>query len=263
MRKGRLKEPPALCGEEWTEYKSATGCLQWLSGQSRADLAAGTSLLQKGSPTIQDLNQIYGLVEYARSTADCGFAIKPLDLSKLIVIAYGDSSFANAPEGKTQVGRITTLSTSDAFLKETDASVFPHKSNRAKRMLRSTLAAEAAACDAAVDNGFYTAAFLQEILYGKRATQVKTVDALQIPLVVVTDCRSLFDALQKITPTLDEKRTAIDVAAIKEIVKKENIRWVPSGVQRADGLTKLDMKLMLEFTKFLNDPTVILKNREG
>ena len=141
--------------------------------------------------------------------------------------------------------------------------MFPHKSNRAKRMLRSTLAAEAAACDATVDSGFYTAAFMQEILYGIRATTVKSVEQLRIPLVIVTDCRSLFDALQKITPTLDEKRTAIDIAAIKEMVKKENIKWVPSAVQRADGLTKLDNTVMATFTAWLNDPTVILKNPEG
>ena len=72
------------------------------------------------------------------------------------------------------------------------------------------------------------------------------------------NCRSLFDALQKITPTLDEKRTAIDVAAIKEVVGKKNIRWCPSAFQWGDGFTKLDPALMAKLTLFLYDPEITL-----
>eukprot|EP00971_Amphidinium_carterae_P333108 6467635-Amphidinium_carterae.2 len=52
-RRGKAEEqlPP----EELTEFRSATGVLQWLAGSTRPDLAAPTSLLQSSSPTWGDL----------------------------------------------------------------------------------------------------------------------------------------------------------------------------------------------------------------
>ena len=91
-----------------------------------------------------------------------------------------------------------------------------------------------------------------------KATKMKRAEDLYIPLFCTTDCRSLFDALQKITPTLDEKRTAIDVAAIKEVVGKKNIRWCPSAFQWGDGFTKLDPALMAKLALFLYDPEITL-----
>ena len=62
------------------------------------------------------------------------------------------------------------------------------------------------------------------------------------PPVCVTDCKSLYDHLSAVgsPSTLQDKRSAIDVLIIRESVKKTGcvIRWAPTGLQMADGLTK-------------------------
>ena len=58
----------------------------------------------------------------------------------------------------------------------------------------------------------------------------------------MTDCKSLYDHLSAVgsPSTLHDKRSAIDVLIIRESMKKTGcmIRWAPTGLQLADGLTK-------------------------
>ena len=49
--RGRLEE--RLTATEMTEFRSAIGCLQWLAGSARPDLAAETSLLQGPEPKVK------------------------------------------------------------------------------------------------------------------------------------------------------------------------------------------------------------------
>ena len=60
---------------------------------------------------------------------------------------------------------------------------------------------------------------------------------------VITDCKSLYDALEKSESAglgLAEKRTAIEVTATRETMRETGIttRWVNSDRQVADVLTK-------------------------
>ena len=58
----------------------------------------------------------------------------------------------------------------------------------------------------------------------------------------MTKCRSAYDLLIKMSAPgshfIDE-RVAIDIFAIREILPKERIRWVPTFKMLADGLTKV------------------------
>ena len=62
------------------------------------------------------------------------------------------------------------------------------------------------------------------------------------PPVCVTDCKSLYDHLSAVgsPSTQQDQRSAIDVLIIRESVKKTGcvIRWAPTGLQLANGLTK-------------------------
>ena len=51
VKKGRIQEGPPLSAEEQTEFRSVTGALQWLAGQTRPELAAWVSLANKGQDT--------------------------------------------------------------------------------------------------------------------------------------------------------------------------------------------------------------------
>ena len=80
-------------------------------------------------------------------------------------------------------------------------SIVDYRSYRIKRVTRSTLGAEASACDYAVDHGKYVQAGLLEILvYDFRATEKKAPPAGLMEAFAFTDCRSVYDCLIKITP---------------------------------------------------------------
>ena len=96
--------------------------------------------------------------------------------------------------------------------------------------------------------------FLTELLYhGVPRELGRKLRQLQ-----VTDCQSLYDAVISPTPVLTEKRTIIQIRSIQEFVNPEDLRWTPTGVMWADGLTKVDASLLAEFQDWLRNPRVTL-----
>ena len=237
------------------EYRSCAGCLQWLSSNSRPDLAAGTSLMQKGSTEVSNLKEMYSLIRYARETALVGITIKPVPLYEILVCAYGDSSWANAAGLRSQTGYIVLVTSREALYGREPASIMDWGSNRTNRVVRSTLAAEAAAADKAIDRAVYVSYMFDEAIYRRPATLRQST----VPVIAITDCRSLFDAVQQMTPSLEEKRTILDITSIREHIAANNFRWVPSAGQHADGLTKLDRSLMQRLTALMQSPYVRLQ----
>lgn len=255
--RSRMIADLSLLPDERTEFRSCAGCGQWVAGSCRPDIAAAVSLSQKSGATIEDLKTLYGIIDYLKKTPDVGLVFRPVDFDNMILICYGDASWANAENLKTQVGQVVVLTTRAALVQETPCSPMDHRSCRTKRVVRSTLAAEACAADGTADSGHYYAAFLEEILFGRRATRGLMP---QTPIDVATDCRSLYDAIQKHTGNLEEKRTLIDIASIRESMVNGGIRWVPTEHQWADGLTKDDVKLREKFTAWLRNPVVTLRD---
>ena len=77
--------------------------------------------------------------------------------------------------------------------------------------------------------------FLQELNHEQFDLQGAPAVMQERPSVCVTDCKSLYNHL-----SAAGKRSAIDVLIIRESMKKTGceIRWAPTGLQLADGLTK-------------------------
>ena len=212
--------------------RSVGGCLHWLIGQSRPDLAAGTSLHMTGKATVDNLVNLNKLLKEAKASEDWGLSFKPIELRSqagYMVFIAGDK--VETPEG-------------DA------ASLLDWRSHRIKRLCRSTLAAETMAMDAAVGSGLYCRELMDEILIKDYIpTTSGRLPSTFMPMVAVTDCRSLYDLLVKDNPMsmTQEKRLAIDIGGLKEAATEfdpeqehlsEVFRWVPTESQLADHLTK-------------------------
>ena len=107
-----LSSEPAL----FTDYRSSIGSLQWLAGNSRPDVAADCSLLQKpyDQLTIADLKEVHRTLRYVRATASAGYVLNaiPLDnIDDLLFLSFGDAAWANAPGGRSQAGMLILLTT--------------------------------------------------------------------------------------------------------------------------------------------------------
>ena len=226
-----------------TELRSCIGSLQHLCSNSRADLSAPTSLVQRGQFTNDELDAAYKLAQYARETCEAYILIVPILLSEMCCLGFGDSSFANARDLKTQVGFLVFMTNRSVLTQSTPGSLMDWKSTRTPRAVRSTLAAEAAACDACTDHVFYYASFMIELIYNISVLS-EGMDKVKeyIPCYVCTDCRSLYDAFHQVTPNLEEKRTIIDVLSIRQSLSSKGLRWLPTVHQLADGMISISCK---------------------
>lgn len=94
----RKAGPPELSPSEVAEFKSCSGTLQWLAGICRPDVAAGTSLVQKSAPTLDNLEKIDTLIKYCKDPSR-RVRMSSFDLKsdQTIITSFADSSFANAP----------------------------------------------------------------------------------------------------------------------------------------------------------------------
>eukprot|EP00972_Heterocapsa_arctica_P003881 578434-Heterocapsa_arctica.AAC.1 len=74
----------------------------------------------------------------------------------------------------------------------------------------------------------------------------------------VTDCRSLYDATRRLAASLTEKRVMIDIASTREACGGGTAGSSCMREQKADGLTKKDVKLREIIAEFVNQPYVHL-----
>ena len=92
---------------------------------TRPDVAADCFLLQKGSDelSVAELKEVNSTLRYLKATADAFFKINHIDPASLILVPYGDASWANAPGGKSQGGLLIAATHEKALKGEADASL--------------------------------------------------------------------------------------------------------------------------------------------
>ena len=117
----------------------------------------------------------------------------------------------------------------------------------------SSLGAEAQAMSVASGFVEWATLFSQELIHGPFDLQGLPAVMQERPPVCVTDCKMLCDHLSAVgsPSTLHDKRSAIDVLIIRESTKKTGcvIRWAPTALQWADGLTKIRERMSNVFVE--------------
>ena len=172
-----------------------------------------------------------------------------------VVLTYTDSSWANAHNSSSQFGVITVLTTAQATQTITKGSVLDWRSGRSSRVCRSTLAAEASAADEGSDRAAYLNMMLSELLYNEPAHRI----GCRLANLQATDAKSLYDCIVAEGKTTSDKRSMVNIRAIQETVAPWAMRWVPTQVMWADGLTKVDPVLRERFRAWLQEPLCQLR----
>ena len=213
---------------EVTKCRSALGKLNWLATQTRPDLSYQVSeltsaLRSRQVSTIHDINKA---IRKAKKESSQLVIPRLSDLSKCKLVTYSDASFANVDGTKSQGGYIT-------FLTDGRGS-FPlaWQSQKVKRVVKSTQAAETLALVDAAEASLYYKSFLLELLGVSNKSQ--------FPIHCKTDNASLHGSVHSNTQILD-KRLRIETAILREMISRgeiASISWVPTKSQRADALTK-------------------------
>ena len=160
-RKKRLDQ--VIQPEDMPEFRSVAGCLQWLAGQCRPEVASTVSLCSRGTKsTYKDLQCLYDAVHLLHASPNSGINTWPVPVHQhSLLVSFSDSSWANAEGSASQHGNLVLIA--DPKITDTTGTglLIDWKSSRSSRVCRSTLSAEASACDTGIDR----AAFLSFLLY--------------------------------------------------------------------------------------------------
>lgn len=266
VRKKQVDEP--VTEEEKSDFRSVVGALQWLTTQTRPDLAFVVNQLQKriNKLTVRDLIEANKAVRIAKQNE---LSLKFRNLGKdVAVVTWHDAGLFNSVgveldeadgdlihdlgEKKmlySQKGAVTGFVKRDD-LDRTDGVSCNFTSWRSKtnrRIVESSFAAETHGAIMGFGQGQYQRMLLLEIMHGSWIVQRDDLELDRlIPLVLCTDCKSVYDCIRKDAQSVSDKSNAINIAILRQLCTAERnpksdkarMLWVPTRHQNADGLTK-------------------------
>ena len=154
---------------------------------------------------------------------------------------HTDAAYANATEHKTQAGNLIAF-THENLNEGHEANWTPAcwRSYRLPRVVNSTLSGEAQAFSTASGTVEWIMLLIAEAIDGP--FDLRTVNEVltrRKPILVV-DCKSLYDHIVSMSApsVLDDRRTAIDIAIIRQSVTRCGliVRWAPTDRMLADAL---------------------------
>jgi len=277
IEKGKRTLDDLVTPVESSEYKSMCGSLCWLSGLTRIDIAHEVNMLQKrqASPRLRDCIRAVNLIAKVRETVDVGLRIRAIK-GNMAVVCWHDSGLYNSLDEsgletdaelqqaekhlvRSQHGAVVGI-VAEGDLEatgEVPLSVMDWLSHASRRVVRSTFAAETGGALEGLGRAMYVRAMIADVLRGpvKAAHEWGEQD---VPLRMITDCKSLFDHVSKECALADDRHTALYLASLREEVSagpqrsasKAGMMWVPSRHQLADALTKQGLAdLMREIMK--------------
>ena len=153
-----------------------------------------------------------------------GINFVPLDSKSLKLVIFTDSSFANNKDLSSQIGYVIVLA-DDHF----SANIIHWSSIKCKRVTGSVLASELYA----IVHGFDIGAAI-------RSTIKAILQLAQLPLILCTDSKSLYECLVKLG-TLREKRLMVDLMCLRQSYERREItevKWISGDSNPADAMTK-------------------------
>ena len=212
--------------EEKKLLRRLTGQINWAATQSRPDLSYSVVELSTrfSQPTLEDLKKANKAI--TRLAATPIKILFPRLSGNLRVEVYSDAAFRNLPDQiSSGRGHIVFLAN-----EKNKAAPLGWNSNKVKRVVGSTIAAEGLSLQMAIAHAFFLRAVLAEIT---------DVDMFRIPIRAYVDSRNLYEAVFS-TKFVEDKKLRCDIAQIQESIEKERVdlRWIQAGSMLADCLTK-------------------------
>ena len=219
-----LKLSELSCMEK-SEYRALLGQLNWISTNSRPDISFEVCELSVNlkKTTVSDILKLNKLVYRVKQDPLNIVFPKLQEIENCILECYSDASFANLPDGGSQGGFLI-------FIKDTNGLRCPiyWQSRKVRRVVKSTLSAEALALLDCAETAIYISRMLLELT------------KMNIKIRCVIDNKSLFDALYS-SKSIEDRRLRIDIAVLRDMIDRaeiSDVSWVGTSLQLADCLTK-------------------------
>jgi hypothetical protein len=199
---------------------------------------------QTTAPEEDDFKNLNVRIQWQIDNPQRGLTFVPIELSKAKLFIFTDGSFANNKDLSSQLGFIIVLGTEHRTGEGHDFEIYGNivhwNSVKCKRVTRSVLASELYGMVNGFDNTIAISTTLQQV--------VRTLSIPQIPVIVCSDSKSLYDCLVKLGTT-NEKRLMIDIMSLRESYENREInevRWINGKDNPADACTKRTPNSALE-----------------
>ena len=215
-----------LAPEEITTFRALVGKLNWAVQGSRPDFAFHVVQFSTkfNDATVNDLLQLKKCIKKLKESS-CEVIFPTLGRPESwSITVFSDAAHANLNGVNSTSGHIVFLTGENRRCAPLSWSC-----NKIKRVVRSSLAAEALSLQEGLEDGLYHQSMIQELFGQHCATNIKAY----------TDSKSLIEAINS-TKLVDDKRLRIDLGAIKQSIQKNevDVRWCPGSKQLANCLTK-------------------------
>ena len=269
--------------KERLALRGIIGSLQYAATNTRPDIASKLSFLQSSinTATIETLHEANRLLHEAKKHHDVAVVLQPIAVEDFRFMAFSDASFSSAKKPDSHAGLIIVGTHKDVSLnRQCPISPISWGCKKIQRVVTSTLAAETTALASAVDQLAWLRLFWSwihvpntnwkepETALMKIAPAITTATFKEHADLAITDCKSLFDLTTRTAPpSCAEFRVQLAARAVKEaLIEGIQLRWVHSGAQLADCLTKaMEAHFLRETLRLgcykLSDETSILKER--
>ena len=271
---------------ERQDLRALIGSLQYAAVNTRPDLASRLSMLQSkvNQARIETLIEANRVLHEGKRHHDVSLCIQPIAPSDFRFLAFSDASFASKSNPDSHAGSII-LGTHKNISTNVSCPISPISwgCKKIQKVVTSTLSAETMSSASTLDQlswlKLYWAWFqdpevnwrnpnesLPKLPKAFSSSTYKVPDDYQD--VAATDCKSLYDLVSRTAaPNCQEYRTQLQARAIKDFLNEGTVlRWVHSGAQLADCLTKImESSFLRETLKVgqyrLHDESEILKQR--
>jgi len=175
------------------------------------------------NPKESDAKALNKRLQWQINNKARGLRYVPLDLKTLKLVVFTDGSFANNSDNSSQIGLVIVLADG-----ENNANIVHWSSIKCKRVVRSVLASELYG----MAHGFDHAAVIK--------STIEKILSIELPLLLCTDSRSLYDCLVKLGST-QEKRLMVDLMCLRQSYERRMITevvWIDGESNPADAMTK-------------------------
>ena len=239
----KTKPERNLKTKEHTQFRGGVGSLGGLVDHCCLQLSFQLAELRRkqSSPTVQDVLRLNKVIRTVK-VLETKIKVRSIPVEHLRCMGVHDAAHANLEAGASQQGHLILAVHASITDCRVPVSVLSWQSKKIKRVVRSSLAAEASSMSTCQEHLDWMRTMWEQMTRSEFVLENYEQFLKARPSILVTDCKSLYDAIHKegAAPASTDKRLAIELAIIKAkaVSGETDLRWIDARYNIADCLTK-------------------------